>query len=334
MESRPYPHKNMNAHIVLYLKENRVPRDAEKRIRAIAPERTLLITSDTEEVLRVLDTLEIAAGDFPHELACIAPRLAWFQQWYAGADWLQKYPQARELPFVLTNASGIHGAQMAEHFFGLLIAWYKKFPEVFAAQKRHEWIRRAVVSGGEPVAGKHILILGFGSIGREVARIAGAFRMKVTGVRRSPGGDAPLPGEPKIVGIEKLFEVLPEADVVLNILPYTPETGGLADKKFFAAMKNTALFANLGRGPTVNEDDLVAALHSGKPAGALLDVTAQEPLPPESPLWDAPGVILSPHYSGSHPRYDEIALELFLDNLRRYTKGEDLCNIVDKSLGY
>jgi phosphoglycerate dehydrogenase-like enzyme len=138
----------------------------------------------------------------------------------------------------------------------------------------------------------------------------------------------------KVVEFQRMYEVLPEADVVVDVLPYTQETRYLMAEKTFAAMKKTALFANIGRGPTVDEAALAEAVRGGTIAGAVLDVTETEPLPPESPLWDIPGIIITPHYSGSHPQYDEMVFELFLDNLRRYRRGEGLRNIVDKELGY
>ncbi|MDR1931433.1 MAG: D-2-hydroxyacid dehydrogenase [Spirochaetales bacterium] len=319
--------------IVLFLSGRRVPRDAEKRIAECSGGGNILITNSRAEAEELLDTIEVAAGDFPQDLIPRAAALKWFQQWYAGADWLQRYPLARAQPFVLTNASGVHGPQMAEHLFGLLIAWYRHFPEIFAAQKQHEW-KRDVLHKAELLYGNTLLILGFGSVGEEVAKIAAAFGMRVTGVRRSPPSGPPPPGVEKIVDFKRLHEVLPEADVVVDILPYTQETRHLMGEKTFAAMKKTAVFANIGRGVTVDEEALVRAVRGGIIAGAVLDVTETEPLPPESPLWDVPGIIITPHYSGSHPRYDEIVFDLFLDNLGRYVKGEPLLNSVDKELGY
>jgi phosphoglycerate dehydrogenase-like enzyme len=318
--------------IILFLQNSRVPQNAEKRIAEAAGGRAVVITESKAEVEKILGAVEIAAGDFPHEFIQRVPVLGWFHQWYAGADWLQRYPEARKLPFLLTNSSGIHGSQMTEHLFGLLIAWYRKFPDVFAAQKRREWARKIILNKTDLLAGKSLLILGFGTIGAQVARVAAAFDMSVTGIRRTPGA-APA-GVEKVLTYEYLHEALPGADIVVNILPHTPETKELMGAKEFAAMKKTALFANIGRGSTVNEDALAEAVRGGIIGGAILDVTAREPLPPESPLWDIPGIIITPHYSGFHPRYDEIAFDLFLDNLKRYTAGEPLLNVVDKERGY
>jgi phosphoglycerate dehydrogenase-like enzyme len=320
--------------IVLFLKNRRIPDNAEKRIAEYSGGRTVLITDSRAETEKVLDTIEIAAGDFPHDLIPPAPALAWFQQWYAGADWLQRYPEARKKPFLLTNASGVHGPQMTEHLFGLLIAWYRKFPEVFAAQKRREWIRGTAAREAQTLCGKTLAILGFGTIGLHVAKLASAFGMRVIGLRRTPSAEDLPAGVEKLVSYDRLREVLPQADIVVDILPYTQETKDFINRGELAFMKKTALLANIGRGGTVNEEALAEALRGGVIAGALLDVSETEPLPPESPLWDAPGTIITPHYAGSHPRYDEIVFELFLDNLKRYGNAEKLRNIVDKELGY
>jgi phosphoglycerate dehydrogenase-like enzyme len=320
-------------YLVLFLREKRVPDGAERRIAEYAAGRSVLVTADRAEVERILDKVEIAAGDFPQDLLPGASGLKWFQQWYAGADWLRRYPQAQKQPFVLTNASGVHGPQMAEHLLGLLIAWFRKFPEVFEAQKRHEW-KRSVLHTAGLLHGKTLLVAGFGSVGRQVAKLAAAFGMRVIGVRRGPSPEAPPPGVEKIVAQDCLGEVLALADVVVDILPCTEETYHLFDGKLFAKMKRTAVFANIGRGPTVDEAGLAEALGAGLIAGAVLDVTETEPLPPDSPLWDLPGTIITPHYSGSHPQYDEMVFSLFLDNLVRYNSGLELRNAVDKALGY
>jgi phosphoglycerate dehydrogenase-like enzyme len=329
--------------VLLALKEDRVPAGAERLIRGAADGRDVLITADKAVMEKVLEAVEIAAGEFPAALMSRAPGLKWFHQWYAGADWLGRHPEVRELPFTLTNSRGIHGIQMREHLFGLLIAWYRKFPKAFDAQGRHEWLKFSHGDFGL-LSGKTMLILGYGTIGRQIARVAEAFGMRVVGVKRSAAaepGDTAGHGreganfdQAKIIDYSRLNEFLPEADIVVDILPLTQETEGAVGEKEFALMKKSALFANIGRGKTVDEAALLTALRDGTIAGAVLDVTAAEPLPPESPLWDAPNIIITSHYSGFHPRYDEMAFEKFLENLERYVRGEALMNVVDKKRGY
>ena len=152
------------------------------------------------------------------------------------------------------------------------------------------------------------------------------------GVRRNPIGDAADVDE--LIGPDQLFDALPEADFVVNILPLTAATRHLFDRQAFAIMKPDAYFINVGRGGTVDEDALIEALCAGEIAGAGLDVFEQEPLPADSPLWGMTNVIITSHYAGLTPAYDSRALEIFLGNLGRYRRGEPLRNVVDKRLGY
>jgi phosphoglycerate dehydrogenase-like enzyme len=319
--------------ILLALDPDRVPVNAVERIREAGGGREVLVRSGTAEIEPCLDGVEIVAGDFPASFCARMPSLKWFQLWYAGADWLQKIPGAVDLPIVITNVSGIHGEQMTEHLFGLLFAWNRKFPRAFAAQTRHEW---AAFTHAEmaTLAGKTMLILGYGTIGERISHVAKAFGMKIIGVRRSPPDPSSATAGVSIEAFSALPALLPDADIVVNILPYTAETRRLIGEREFSLMKRTALFANIGRGMTVDEEALTAALKKGTIAGAVLDVTEKEPLPANSPLWDLSNVIITSHYSGFHPRYDELALGVFLDNLSRYVRGEELRNVVDKRFGY
>lgn len=324
---------NREGKILLALAPDRVPANAIERIRDAGEGREALVRSDKAEIEGDLEGVEIVAGDFPASLLLGRPTIKWFQLWYAGADWLQKIPGVVDLPVKITTASGIHGEQMTEHLFGLLFAWNRKFPRAFGAQARHEWatFKHAEMA---TLAGKTMLILGYGAIGEQVARAAEVFGMKVIGVRRTPPTGAAATGSIRVESYAALPSLLPQADLVVNILPFTEETRGLFGEREFSMMKRTALFANIGRGATVDEAALVTALSDGAIAGAVLDVASEEPLPSSSPLWDLPNVILTSHYSGFHPHYDELALGVFLDNLGRYVRGEELRNVVDKKLGY
>jgi phosphoglycerate dehydrogenase-like enzyme len=221
---------------------------------------------------------------------------------------------------------------MSEHLFGMLISWYRRFPAAFAAQKKHEWLT-FTYPDMDVLAGKTMLIVGYGTIGKRVARVAKAFDMRIIGVKRSPATERD-PYADEIDVYTSLHQRLGEADIVVNILPLTAETRGFYNRDVFKAMKRDALFVNIGRGGSVNEDDLVEALKSGLIKGALLDVTAEEPLPAASPLWDLPNLMLTSHFSGFHPQYDELAFQVFLDNLDRLNRGEPLKNVIDKELGY
>jgi len=168
---------------------------------------------------------------------------------------------------------------------------------------------------------------------RELATSAGAQVAElVTGVRRNP--DKPAAGIEKMFGVGQLLEALALADIVVISLPHTPETHHLFDARAFEAMKPDAYLVNIGRGKVVDEAALITALHSGSLAGAGLDVFETEPLPGDSPLWDMSNVIITSHYAGISPVYDQRAMAIVLDNLRRYKSGQPLAHVVDKQLGY
>jgi phosphoglycerate dehydrogenase-like enzyme len=321
--------------ILLALPPDFIPPGAKDRILGAADGRDLRVSISAAEIEGFLDAIEIGFGDVPFSLIPRMPRLRWVQLWSAGADWLQQYPQVKSLPFTLTNTSGMHGQQITEHIFGLIFAWNRRFVPAFAAQGRHEW-RRPASKTLDSLAGKTMLIAGYGAIGVRTAQAALAFGMEVIGVRRSP----PAPEEQGAVpgltlaAAGDLPALLPRADLVVNILPLTQDTRHFFGEVQFGLMKPSALYVNVGRGPTTDEAALVRALRDRGIAGALLDVTEKEPLPPDSPLWDMENVILTAHYAGFHRDYDTIALEIALDNLGRYIRGEALRYVVDKEAGY
>ncbi len=318
--------------ILLALDPSRVPEGTAQRLAAAGEGRQVIIASGKDEIAPLLRDVEIAAGDFPVTLLPNAPALKWLQLWYAGADWLQKFPELAKLPITITTASGIHSEQMTEHLFGLLVAWNRKFPRAFAAQARKEW-EKWQHSEMSTLWGKTMVIMGYGTIGPRIAAAAEVFGMTVIGVRRSEPKVA-MDGGRRVVALARLDEVLPLADVVVNILPSTAETKLFCDGPFFASMKRGSLFANIGRGATVDEEALVNAIKGKIIAGAVLDVASEEPLPPSSPLWTTENLILTSHYSGFHPRYDEMALQVFLDNMTLYNGGQTMKNVVDTRLGY
>jgi phosphoglycerate dehydrogenase-like enzyme len=318
--------------ILVSITQDRLLPCMEKELSAAGENRELLFTMDAAEIEPHLNHIEIAMGDVPFSLLARMPNLRWVQIWSAGADLLQRFPELRDKPFLLTTTSGIHGQQLTEHAFGLILAWNRKFPAAFAAQKRHEWLATADQSI-LTLEGKTMLILGFGAIGEQIARTALAFGMKVLGLRRNPAKGG-APGGVRLEAADRLRDFLPEADYVVNILPSTPETRHLFGEGEFRCMKPSALYINIGRGATTDEAALIKALNSKQIAAALLDVTEKEPLPPDSPLWDMENLILTSHYAGRHPEYGRLALEVALENLGRYVRGEPLKNLVDKNRGY
>jgi phosphoglycerate dehydrogenase-like enzyme len=324
--------------ILVTLTPDRALPDFADKLSLIGGGREVLITSDRGEMEKVLDKVEILIGFIPWNLLVRLPRLAWVQLWSAGADGLMRHPEVKKLPLKMTNVSGMHALQISEHIFGMILAWNRRFPEIFAAQSRREWVKPdgAALS---VLSGKTMLILGYGAIGKQTARIGIAFGMKIIGLRRRvpAAGDAPDPDSEagvRVEGASKLRELLPGADFVVNILPLTEDTKHIIGKAEFEAMKESALYINVGRGATTDEAALIKALETKSIGGALLDVTETEPLPPDSPLWNFGCVILSGHYAGLCSDYSAVAQEITLDNLGRYVRGDPLKNLVNMDAGY
>jgi phosphoglycerate dehydrogenase-like enzyme len=261
------------------------------------------------------------------EVWSAADRLRWIHWTGAGVDALL-FPELIESEVVVTNSRGIYDGAMAEYVLGLVLDYAKDLGRTHALQQARVWQHRLT----ERIAGTRALVVGTGSIGREIARMLRAVGIEVTGVGRRRRENDPLLGT--VHGREALDRLLPEADWVVLVTPRTPQTEGMFGAAQFEAMKPTARFINLGRGALVDEEALIAALRAGALAGAALDVFGTEPLPPASPLWTLPGVIVSPHMSGDFFGYPRVLGELFLDNFRRYRAGEPLRNVVDKAAGY
>lgn len=297
------------------------------RVERLLPGWRVAVTRDAAEIAALLPEVEIVAGHVRPELVIGAPRLRWIQLWSAGADWLLHHPEAAQMDFLLTTASGVHAVPISEHIIGTLLMLARRLHHAVRAQARREWWR----PGGDGVselAGKTMLLVGVGAIGARTAMLASALGMRVEGVRGDPS--VPADGVAAMYGQGQLAERLPHADVVVLTVPLTAATRGMIGAAELAAMKPSAYLVNIGRGATVDEAALIAALREGQIAGAALDVFEREPLPADSPLWDMEHVIITAHYSGNNPHYNERALAIFEENLRRFGAGERLNNLVDK----
>lgn len=269
----------------------------------------------------------------------------WVQLHSAGADHVDFETVPPDVR--LTTGSGVHASVLTEHTFALLLALHRRVPRMVDLQRESTWAENRWTAFSRPlVRGQTMAILGYGAIGREIARVAQAFGMRVLAYKRDPRrteqtgfrppgtGDADGSIPAAYYGPDELHEVLGASDVVVNVLPATPETDKLLDADAFEAMKPGALFVNVGRGSSVDEAALVDALEGEHLGGAALDVFAEEPLPAESPLWDVENLIISPHVGGMFLGYDDAAAELFRENLERYVSGEPLLNEIDRELGY
>jgi phosphoglycerate dehydrogenase-like enzyme len=271
----------------------------------------------------------IFGGRLPQGYLSRAPKLRWVQVTSAGVN---RFLDAEMLasPVVLTNASGIHATPIGEFVLALMLMFAKRAPLCFQWKQVKKW------EDFDPTVlrSKTVGIVGLGHIGREVARLAKAFGMRVLATRRA----ARKAGKARYVDLllpaEQLNRLLGESDYVVDALPLTAETDGLIGEAELRAMKPTAYIMNIGRGGTIDEEALVRALEEGWIAGAGLDVFSTEPLPANSKLWDLPNVIYSPHISGGMENYMGQAAEIFTENLRCYLEGRRMVNVVDKKRGY
>jgi phosphoglycerate dehydrogenase-like enzyme len=256
-----------------------------------------------------------------------ARRLRWIQTASDGVDGLL-FPALVASDVAVTNARGVFDDPIAEWAIAAMLAFSTGLHTSILDQTRTAWTdgRRR-----ERVAGQHLVVVGPGPIGRSTAARARALGMTVEAVGRSARDDDVLGA---VHGPDGLRDALGRADHVLDALPYAAGTHALFDAGAFAAMRPTARFYNVGRGGTVDEPALVEALGTGRIAGAALDVFAQEPLPADSPLWSMPNVIVSPHISGDIPDWEELVVEVFVDNARRFAAGAPLRNVVDTDAGF
>lgn len=329
------------------------PSDAHlpKRLQRLAPDYRVEQWPRPDEVIppELWCDVEILFTSFTTPLPSpeMAPRLRWIQLYSAGPDPILHHSLFQS-PVIFTTASGVHAVNTAEHVFAMLLAWFRHFPRLLELRRQERWpspAERSSLSVTQELREQTIGIVGYGSIGRQIARLANAFGMRVLAMHRGTdhrdhGFQFPGIGDPegalpdRYYSSDQLHSMLHESDIVVIAVPLTQQTQGLFDDSAFRAMKPTAFLVNIARGDICDETALIGALADGHIAGAALDVFQQEPLPPQHPLWHFPNVFISPHIAGLTPHYNERIAIIFEENLRRYLSGEPLYNMVDKSQGY
>jgi phosphoglycerate dehydrogenase-like enzyme len=260
-----------------------------------------------------------------------APGLRWVHTESAGVDRLFT-PRFRASGALLTKSAGVHAVPIAEHVLALAFAFARQLPALGRAQSRQEWLRPEPSAAFE-LEGQTLVVLGLGPIGQALGRKAAGLGLRVLGVRRDPLG-APPPGFEAVLPLARLAEALAQADHAAICLPLTPETKGLFNEDRFQQLKPGAFLYNIGRGRIVDQGALQRALQQGRLAGAGLDVTDPEPLPPASPLWSDPRVIITNHTSGASSKNADRTLALVKENLGRALRGEALLNAVDPEREY
>ncbi len=313
----------------------RVPEDLANDIRHRWPELQVVHLPNHDLLDAELPDTDIFVGyQLRPEQLRIAKQLVWLHSISAGVSQLM-YPELRDSGIVVTNASGVHAAPMAEHVVGLVIAMSRDFLGAMRYQARRQWAQQEIWDGParpREIGGQVALLVGFGSVGRAIAQRLGALGMRVWAVTRSGIADSAL--AQRVFPAAQLDAALPEADVVILAAPETMETRHMIGANQLALMKPSAFLINVARGSLIDEAALVPALERRAIAGAALDVAAHEPLPPESPLWSLENVFITPHVSGVSERLWPRETELLLENLERWFAGQPLRNQVELARGY
>jgi phosphoglycerate dehydrogenase-like enzyme len=324
--------------------------DAARLVRIASVSTTLTVVNarDRDEAARAVHDADAFFGKLTPDLLRAATKLRWVQSPTASLEHYL-FPELVEHSCTLTNMRGLFSDVIADHVMGLVLCFARNLHVYLRQQREGKWAPlgdasaktdfvstpgtvTAVDRAHQHLADLTLGVVGVGNIGQEICRRAAAFGMTVLGVDPITRG---VPGVVDAVWpLDRLADLLAKADYVVIAAPHTPETAGLFDRSRIRQMQRSAVLINIGRGVIVRLDDLVAALSAGEIAGAALDVCEVEPLPPEHPLWRMENVIITPHVAAASPRIAERHLETFLENLRRFVKGEPLLTPVDKRKWY
>ena len=312
-----------------------IPQHFVDRLRRDFPQHNVLEAWDRDAIRRLLPEADVAFTPFvDRDVFPSATRLRWVQSPAVGVGSLM-FPEVLASDVVITSARGIRARAIAEHVLGVTIALARHLPVAIRAQAARYWAQEELEGPAavRTLQGMRMGIIGLGAIGGEVARIAAPFGFVVSAIRRRV--DQPRPaGIEEVWPPDRLLDLLAVSDVVVVAAPHTPETKRLIGRSEIAAMKHGAFLINVARGKLIDDAALVEALEDGRVGGAALDVFTTEPLDRESPYWDLPNVIVTPHTSGAMQDYWTPLIDLFAENLRRFESGRPLLNVVDKVLGY
>jgi phosphoglycerate dehydrogenase-like enzyme len=328
--------------VVTTLHGRNISQENQNKIRAVNPDvnlqdATLFLSEELNGNLSHAKELDNMLGEadvifarvLPENVIKRAPKLKWIQMSYAGIETVLKDKDLVDSPVTLTNASGVQAEAISEFVLAMMLAFDKRLLKLVEQKNQKIWKSMLMVG----LASQTVGILGLGSIGKELARKAKALGMHVIAYDR-PRKSMRARYVDQLVAGEEIDLVFKQSDFVACCLPLAPKTTGIIGAKEFRLMKPTAVFINVSRGPVVQEDALIRALQEKWIAGAGLDVFEKEPLPQDSPLWEMPNVIISPHCCGRLDDNDDRVVEFFVMNLKRYLNGKHLLNIVDKKAGF
>lgn len=297
-------------------------------IQALVADRYTLIQCKVKDPQ--LQDCEIVFGQLSRDNIERATQLKWLHTSSAGVE---AYTNTLSEEVVITNSSGAYGIGIAEHLLGMTLSLLKNAPAYYQQQMQQQWHDLGQVKS---IYGSTVLVVGMGDLGCEYAKRVHALGATVVGVTRTVKNLSDYPFAEQMVTLDKLPQVVTQADIVVLCLPGTPQTAGLFDDAMIGQMKPGALLLNAGRGSAIDQVALANALNSGHLGGAGLDVTTPEPLPAEDPLWRASNLLITPHVSGnmSLELTTQLVVSIFIQNLKRYLAGQPFERVVDRVAGY
>jgi len=312
--------------------------ESQQHLKEAAATEAVVVTTADELSVHLPDAEIVCSYFIPPDWHTLAPKLRWVQFPGAGVDSLATTGLLdANSGVIVTTAAGIHAETISEYVFGSMLMFNWNWPQMVRLQDDHVWARSATWYhlGGRELAGQTLGIIGLGNIGRRIAQLGYAFGMRVIGTRRSiHNSEVQEPDVDQSFLPDQLHELLRLSDYVVISVPLTRETEKLIGEAELRIMRSNTYLVNIARGRVIDEQALIRALREGWIAGAGLDVTEEEPLPSESPLYSLPNVILTPHISGNSVHYDARLAALFADNLKRYRSGQQLQNRYEPSRGY
>lgn len=299
-----------------------------QKIKEIAPEYSYKRSLSEDEYQDV--TISIGWDKKLADTLLAESQLKWVQSISAGVDYMP-LKQYHDKKILLSNSSGVHATAISEHIIGVILAYYRGLIPSVTAQQEKSWLSHQNLFYDQ-LAGKKLLVVGTGKIGKHLATTIKSLGVEIYGI--NTGGHSE-PEFRETYSVKNLHKIVEEMDIVVNILPLTQSTKGIYDLEFFEAMKETAMFINVGRGPSVNEKDIYQALDQKIIAFAALDVFEKEPLAQDSPLWQLDNVLITPHISGMSAHFQAKFMKIFLPNLKAFVENETLeINQVNLDKGY
>ncbi len=317
--------------IKVLIQSSLVTGDVEE-LRRSFPQVEIVASPSDEEVPSLIGDADVFFGILSPEIYAAAKNLKWLQALSAGVEWLADIPGATDSDLIVTNTRGAHAQTIAEHTFALILSLTRMMKAHLRDQLARDWEPKRYLGQMQGLAGKTMGIVGLGQIGSAIVRRAHGFEMEVYAV-----DVVPFPHEPHVRrrwGLDGTDELCKLADFLVISAPLTPESRGLIDARRIGLLKPSAYVIAVSRGNIVDEQALIAALQEGRIAGAGLDVTAVEPPPDDSPLWDMENVVMTPHDSPVSDRTFDWVWRIFVENLSRYVNGTPLFNIVNKRAGF